>query len=68
MSAAAAVSARHLTRLFQAELGMTPARWVEQVRLDRAQQLVLDGHSITAAAEHSGFGSDETLRRAFGRH
>jgi transcriptional regulator GlxA family with amidase domain len=68
MSAAAAVSARHLTRLFQAELGTTPARWVERVRLDRAQQLVLDGHSITAAAEHSGFGSDETLRRAFGRH
>ncbi|UPO76369.1 GlxA family transcriptional regulator [Arthrobacter sp. Helios] len=68
MSAAAAVSARHLTRLFQAELGTTPARWVERVRLGLAQELVLEGHSITKAAQQSGFGSDETLRRAFGRH
>ncbi|MFB7126373.1 GlxA family transcriptional regulator [Kitasatospora sp. NPDC056273] len=67
MAAAAAVSTRHLTRLFQAELNTTPARWVERVRLDRAQQLLLDGHGITAAARLSGLGSDETLRRAFAR-
>lgn len=63
-----AVSPRHLTRLFQTELRTTPGRWIERVRLDRAQQLILDGHSITAAAQHSGLGSDETLRRAFARH
>jgi transcriptional regulator GlxA family with amidase domain len=68
MAAAAAVSPRHLARLFRAELGTTPARWVERVRLDRAQQLLLDGHSVTSAAELSGLGSDETLRRAFARH
>ncbi|GAA3035244.1 GlxA family transcriptional regulator [Streptomyces lactacystinicus] len=67
MAATAAVSTRHLTRLFQAELHTTPARWVERVRLDRARQLLLDGHSITAAARLSGLGSDETLRRAFAR-
>ncbi|MFF2075968.1 GlxA family transcriptional regulator [Kitasatospora sp. NPDC058162] len=68
MAATAAVSSRHLTRLFQAELHTTPARWVERVRLDRAQQLLLDGHGVTAAARRSGLGSDETLRRAFARH
>ncbi|MFE9707939.1 GlxA family transcriptional regulator [Streptomyces sp. NPDC005930] len=68
MARAAAVSPRHLTRLFHTEWGTTPARWVERVRLDRAQQLLLDGHSVTSAARHSGFGSDETLRRAFDRH
>lgn len=68
MAASAAVSTRHLTRLFQTELNTTPARWVERVRLDRAQQLLLDGHSITSAAHHSGLGSDETLRRTFARH
>ncbi|MGW1179080.1 GlxA family transcriptional regulator [Kitasatospora sp. NPDC002543] len=68
MAAAAAVSTRHLTRLFQAELHSTPARWVERVRLDRARQLLLDGHGVTAAARHSGLGSDETLRRVFARH
>ena len=68
MARTAAVSPRHLTRLFRSELGTTPARWVERIRLDRAQQLLLDGHSVTSAAQHSGFGSDETLRRAFLRH
>ncbi|OKI00354.1 AraC family transcriptional regulator [Streptomyces sp. CB02923] len=68
MAAAAAVSTRHLTRLFRSELHTTPARWVERVRLDHAQRLLLDGHGITSAARHSGFGSDETLRRAFARH
>ncbi|WP_433163059.1 GlxA family transcriptional regulator [Kribbella sp. CA-247076] len=68
MAAYAALSPRHLTRLFQSELRTTPARWVERIRLDRAQQLLLDGHSITTAARLSGLGSDETLRRAFARH
>ncbi|WP_067832237.1 GlxA family transcriptional regulator [Actinomadura kijaniata] len=68
MAASAAVSTRHLTRLFQTELNTTPGRWVERVRLDRAQQLLLDGHSITSAARHSGLGSDESLRRAFAHH
>ncbi|WP_406418632.1 helix-turn-helix domain-containing protein [Streptomyces sp. NBC_01614] len=68
MAAAATVSTRHLTRLFRTELHTTPARRVERVRLDRAQQLLLDGHSVTSAAHHSGLGTDETLRRAFARH
>ncbi|MEU3985289.1 helix-turn-helix domain-containing protein [Streptomyces sp. NPDC026672] len=68
MATRAALSTRHLTRLFRTELHTTPARWVERVRLDRAQQLLLEGHSITSAAHHSGLGSDETLRRAFARH
>ncbi|MFJ6573903.1 GlxA family transcriptional regulator [Streptomyces sp. NPDC091292] len=68
LATSAALSTRHLARLFQTEFGTTPARWVERVRLDRAQQLLLDGHSVTSAARHSGLGSDETLRRAFARH
>jgi transcriptional regulator GlxA family with amidase domain len=68
LAASVAVSPRHLTRLFRSELQTTPGRWVERVRLDRAQDLLLDGHSITMAARLSGLGSDETLRRAFARH
>lgn len=67
LAASVAVSPRHLTRLFQSELHTTPGRWVERVRLDRAQDLLLGGHSITMAARLSGLGSDETLRRAFAR-
>ncbi|MEU9971417.1 GlxA family transcriptional regulator [Streptomyces sp. NPDC051014] len=68
LAASAAVSPRHLARLFRAELDTTPARWVERVRLDRARQLLLEGHSVTSAAHRSGLGTDETLRRVFARH
>lgn len=68
MAASANISPRHLGRLFQSELGTTPARWIERIRLDRARQLILEGVPVTKAAQLSGFGSDETLRRAFSRH
>ena len=68
LAAAAGTSARHLNRLFRQELGTTPARYVELVRLEAAQALLDAGHTVTSAAARSGFGSDETLRRAFVHH
>lgn len=69
MAAIASVSERHLSRMFLAELGTTPARWVERTRLERATDLLLDGDlGVTTVAHASGFGSDETMRRAFARH
>lgn len=68
MASRVGVSQRHLNRLFHTELGTTPARWLEQVRLDIARPLVLDGHTLARVAELCGFGSEETLRRAFARH
>jgi transcriptional regulator GlxA family with amidase domain len=65
LAALAAVSPRHLARLFKAELDTTPARFVEQVRLDTAKSLLDAGHTVTETARLAGFGSDETLRRAF---
>ncbi|PQM75434.1 GlxA family transcriptional regulator [Corynebacterium sp. J010B-136] len=67
LAEAVAVSSRHLGRLFRQELGMTPGRWMERMRLQTAQDMILEGHSITAAARHSGFGNDENLRRSFER-
>ncbi|GAA5144618.1 GlxA family transcriptional regulator [Pseudonocardia eucalypti] len=68
LAAAAGMSPRHLTRLFRSELGVTPARYVERMRLEAAQLLLEAGHSVGSAAERSGFGSDESLRRAFVTH
>jgi transcriptional regulator GlxA family with amidase domain len=68
MASALGVSVRHLNRIFHAEIGTTPARWLEQVRIDAARTLILEGHPITRVAQRSGFGTDETLRRAFARH
>jgi transcriptional regulator GlxA family with amidase domain len=65
MSAIANVSTRNLTRMFHDEIGTTPARYVELIRIEAAQILLQDGASIPVAAEKSGFGSPETLRRVF---
>ncbi|MFC4945203.1 GlxA family transcriptional regulator [Pseudonocardia sp. GCM10023141] len=61
----AALSPRHLTRLFHEELGTTPARYVEAVRFDAAKAALEAGYPITEAAARVGYGSSETLRRAF---
>lgn len=65
MSRIAAVSPRQLTRFFHDEIGTTPARYVELVRLESAQALLAAGHTVSSAAVRSGFGSAETLRRVF---
>lgn len=59
------VSSRHLTRMFAAELQMTPAKFVERARIDRAQAMLDAGHGVEETARHAGFGSTETMRRAF---
>ncbi|GIJ43616.1 AraC family transcriptional regulator [Virgisporangium aliadipatigenens] len=63
----ARVSPRHLARLFRQETGLTPSQFVEVSRVEAAARLLLAGASVTGAARGSGFGSDETLRRAFVR-
>lgn len=68
LAARAALSTRQLTRLFQAELGMTPARYVELVRIDLARTALEAGRTVTDAARLAGFGSTETLRRVFLNH
>lgn len=61
----ASLSTRQLTRLFQSELGTTPARYVEMVRIDAARAALDAGRTIPDTAALSGFGSTETLRRVF---
>lgn len=56
------------TRQFQSELGMTPARYVEWVRIDIACAAMESGRSVTETARMGGFGSTETLRRVFLSH
>lgn len=65
LAAVAALSTRQLTRLFHTELGTTPARYVEKVRIDTARGALDAGHSVADAAQIAGFGSAETLRRVF---
>ncbi|MEV8632265.1 GlxA family transcriptional regulator [Streptosporangium sp. NPDC051023] len=68
LAARAGLSARHLTRLFRSEVGTTPAKYVELIRFDAAKSMLDAGHSVTSAAERAGYGSSESLRRAFIHH
>jgi len=62
----AAMSERHFARCFTAEVGLTPARYVERVRVETARRLLEDtADGVEAIARASGFGTAETMRRAF---
>lgn len=64
----AAMSPRHFTRTFTAEVGEPPGAYVERVRTDAARrQLTETDDTVTAIAVRCGFGSAETLRRSFVR-
>ena len=69
MAARAAVSERHLVRMFGEQVGMTPARFVEQARLEAAKVLLATGdNSQETVARRAGFGGPDTMRRTFRRN
>jgi transcriptional regulator GlxA family with amidase domain len=60
------MSPRHFARAFRAETGVTPARYVESVRLEAARRALEDTDvPVAAIATACGFGTAETMRRAF---
>ncbi|MGI8460901.1 MAG: GlxA family transcriptional regulator [Solirubrobacterales bacterium] len=63
------MSERNFARVFQREVGLTPARYVEGVRIERARIALADqGQPVASIARHCGFGTATTMRRAFERH
>jgi transcriptional regulator GlxA family with amidase domain len=68
LAARAHLSERSFARAFRAEVGKTPAVYVETLRVERARALLEDGaESLEAVARACGFSSAEVLRRAFHR-
>jgi transcriptional regulator GlxA family with amidase domain len=68
LAARACMSERNFARAFKAETGMTPAVYVEALRVERARLALEAGaEPIDAVARRCGFGTVETLRRAFAR-
>jgi transcriptional regulator GlxA family with amidase domain len=60
------LSPRQFSRAFQAETGQTPAKAVENLRLEGARTLMEDtNHSLDIVAQQTGFGDRNRLRRAF---
>ena len=66
LAARASLSPRHFARAFQSETGMTPGRYVDRVRLEHARRLLEDtGDGIEQISRTSGYGTPESMRRAF---
>lgn len=64
----ASMSVRHFTRVFTDEVGETPGRFVERVRVEAARlQLETTDATLHTIAARCGLGSAETLRRVFHR-
>jgi transcriptional regulator GlxA family with amidase domain len=63
-----AMSPRHFARAFAAEVGVTPGRYVDRVRLETARRRLEDtGDGIEQIARSCGYGTPEAMRRAFVR-
>ncbi len=63
-----AMSPRNFFRVFVREVGMTPGRFVERVRVEAARRLLEEtSRGIPDIAAAGGFGSPETMRIAFQR-
>jgi transcriptional regulator GlxA family with amidase domain len=62
----AAMSPRNFARVFKRDVGATPATWVEAMRVERARELLEETErNVEEVAVRCGFGSAETMRRAF---
>jgi transcriptional regulator GlxA family with amidase domain len=62
----ASFSERHMRRVFLQQTNTTPARFVERIRVEAARDILESSDMpIESVATRSGFGSDETMRRAF---
>jgi transcriptional regulator GlxA family with amidase domain len=62
----AGMSPRNFARVFTREVGRTPARFVEEARVEHARRRLEEGdEGVEAVAAAAGFGNVETMRRAF---
>ena len=62
------MSPRNFARVFLREMGITPARFVERLRVDAARRrLEQSADDLESVCRHCGFGSVDSLRRAFVR-
>lgn len=60
------MSPRHFARVFRSETGVTPARYVESVRIEACRRALEDTSAPVATVAHTcGFGTAETMRRSF---
>jgi transcriptional regulator GlxA family with amidase domain len=63
------MSPRNFARTFAARVGVTPAKFIESIRVDAARRRLEEtDRSVQQIASECGFGCAETMRRSFLRH
>lgn len=68
LAARAAMSPRHFSRVFTDEVGEAPGQYVERVRVEHARRMLEQtDDTVALVAVRCGFGTAETMRRAFVR-
>lgn len=68
MAGEAAMSARHFSRTFTREVGMTPLEFLQSARIDRVRQLLESTElPLKTVAYRCGFGSVRHMRLLFGK-
>ena len=68
LAAHAGMSERSFSRHYADATGTTPAKTVERLRVEAARRLLSDSRMpLKRIASRCGFGSEETMRRSFGR-
>ncbi|WP_106189564.1 GlxA family transcriptional regulator [Umezawaea tangerina] len=66
MAQRAGLSTRQFSRAFTEQVGVTPGRYVDLVRLEAAQRMLTDTRDgVVGIARRCGYGTAEAMRRAF---
>jgi transcriptional regulator GlxA family with amidase domain len=69
LAAQANMSVRNFSRVFYKETGLTPAKYLEKMRLDTARKFLSETDlSINEIADRCGLGGVVSMRRVFLRH
>ncbi|HEU4540135.1 MAG TPA: DJ-1/PfpI family protein [Jiangellaceae bacterium] len=63
LAGAVQISERTLTRMFATATGLTPLRYQQELRVERAEHLIGHGSTVEAAARAVGFSDARMLRR-----
>jgi transcriptional regulator GlxA family with amidase domain len=62
------MSARNFARVFRKQVGWTPARFIERLRVEAARQRLEESRAgLAQVARECGFGSADSMRRSFFR-
>ncbi len=56
------ISSRNLTRVFKFSTGITIGKYIEKLRVEKASQLLIDGHKVDYVTQQVGLKSTNQLR------